>query len=119
MERQVKWVKDGTIETIDIEEGMQLEVVTNAIATIWSPLQRPYGFGMPGMFEIRGRDPPLGTACGQHHDKFIIPLFFPGPSEKYIGHLVLALARKVMPKTSASSSQGIYIHYTQENGEGF
>ena len=85
---------------------MELDAVTNAIATIWSPLQRPYGFGMPGMFEMRDKDAQLGTACGQHNDEFLIPLFFPGEP---IGHLVLAVARKVMPKTSTSSSRGIYI----------
>lgn len=115
-DRQIEWVREGAIETRDINNGMELGVVTNAIATIWSPLQRPYGFGMPGMFEIRGRDTRLGKACGQHHDEFLIPLVFAGRSEKDLGHLVLAVARKLMPKTSTSSSQGIYITRLKKPG---
>lgn len=80
-------------------------VVPWAIGSLWAPLrkQREFAFGDSALFAKDTRD-RLGRidACGQRHDRMLIPMFFPSSAQEQDayndantdGHLVLVLAKK-------------------------
>ena len=59
--------------------GMAIDHVSCAIASFWAPLGTRFGFGHANVFDIRNREAQMAlrtTACGQHEERFIMPLHF-------------------------------------------
>lgn len=83
-----------------------------AIGSLWAALRptRNFGYGGSGLFESGVRqlvsegsmDP--AKACGQRHEHFLMPMFFPSQSQEQHpdlpanipGHLIFALAEKTL-----------------------